>query len=430
MSTIKFYLGKEGKKGEALIFMVYQKSGKKFKVSTKENVMPKYWNSKTQKVRSSSNSSAINEELEKMKAKLEKVVRELRRDNEDFDVKDVKNRYLGEEQNNKGVGLFEYFEKFLVKKDASNKRKTLKEYETVINDLKEYEEHYKEKLTFEKLDDDFLSKYLKMLYEKKGNVTNTASKKVSTLKTMLRDASKAKVNSKSNVRVNMNMDFMDFKVDKVKTRKIFLTKEELLHLYKFDLTSSPRLGRVRDKFCFACFTGMRYGDLNQLKEEWIVERKNDGKSFNALQYKDEKTKTDIFIPLHSLAIEILEKYRKLKSEANEGEKWDYIFPCITPQKYNEYLKELGEKVGMNQSVSVKKYMGKKTEEKFYKKYELLSSHAARRTFIIISLMQGMKPEVVQKIVGHKDMRTMMGYVTILDSWKSDDMFNAWEGLGE
>jgi len=51
---------------------------------------------------------------------------------------------------------------------------------------------------------------------------------------------------------------------------IFLTWEELMKLYEADnLTESQE--RVRDVFCFQCFTGMRYSDVFKFKKSQIKE---------------------------------------------------------------------------------------------------------------------------------------------------------------
>lgn len=38
----------------------------------------------------------------------------------------------------------------------------------------------------------------------------------------------------------------------------------------------------------------------------------------------------------------------------------------------------------------------------------------------------MRPEVVMKIVGHSDIRTMMKYVKLVDDVLSDEMLKAWD----
>lgn len=433
MATINFYLDKPDNKGKSHIFLVFQMSGKKFKTSTHEKVDAKYWNTKKQRVKSISEADDINEVLDKLEGRLNRTFRELKREEENFDIQDIKYRFLekpAKKKPQKKMGLFEFFEHFLEKKKASKKRTTLKEYNTIVNDLKEYEVYYKEKLTFDKIDEDFFNQFLDFLYEEKGNVRATVAKKISTLKTMLRTASRIRIGD-SNQKLNTNMDFLDFVVKDIPKKKVTLTEDELLKLYHFDLSENKRLERIRDKFCFVCLTGMRFSDLNELKMEWITQSSNKEKA-HFLEYKDQKTNTDISIPLATLALRIIDKYQTDKASHNPNREGTLIFSKITPQKYNEYLKELGQLVGLDQAVSIKKYYSNIEEPKeiIYKKYELLSSHAARRTYISISMMRGAEPIAVQEIVGHKKLQTTMKYTTIKEDWKVKQMRDAWDGFGE
>ena len=45
---------------------------------------------------------------------------------------------------------------------------------------------------------------------------------------------------------------------------------------------------------------------------------------------------------------------------------------------------------------------------------MVSTHTARRTFITLALERGTRPEIVMRITGHKDIKTMMKYVRLTD----------------
>lgn len=92
---------------------------------------------------------------------------------------------------------------------------------------------------------------------------------------------------------------------------------------------------------------------------------------------------------------------------------------------NEYIKDVAKMAAIDSNVSQTKFMGAKREDSIAKKYELISTHAARRTFAILSLEQGMRVEVLQKILGHQDIKTTMKYVFILEDVKNQEMNKAW-----
>ncbi len=51
------------------------------------------------------------------------------------------------------------------------------------------------------------------------------------------------------------------------TDQVVLTKSEVLKLYHYDFSKSPKLERVRDVFVFGCLTGMRYSDFKRVQRE-------------------------------------------------------------------------------------------------------------------------------------------------------------------
>ena len=53
--------------------------------------------------------------------------------------------------------------------------------------------------------------------------------------------------------------------------------------------------------------------------------------------------------------------------------------------------------------------------------ELLTSHAARRSFICNSLAAGVPVNVVMKWTGHSDYQAMKPYIDVADSIKAKEM---------
>ena len=61
------------------------------------------------------------------------------------------------------------------------------------------------------------------------------------------------------------------------------------------------------------------------------------------------------------------------------------------------------------------------------KYECITTHTARHTFATQSLMMGMDVAVLQKILGHADIKTTMIYAKIVDEYKHKVMLDIWNG---
>jgi integrase len=96
-------------------------------------------------------------------------------------------------------------------------------------------------------------------------------------------------------------------------------------------------------------------------------------------------------------------------------------PVISNQKMNDYLKELGELAGIDSKESITYYKGSERIEEVYKKYELLTTHCGRRTFICNALAMGIPAHIVMKWTGHSDYNAMKPYIGVADEIKSELM---------
>ena len=216
---------------------------------------------------------------------------------------------------------------------------------------------------------------------------------------------------------------------------IFLTKEELLKLYSFQIPANGTkvklidmngleyektvqeagaLEKTRDLFCFCAFTSLRYSDMAKVKPSDI-----DGET---LYITTQKTNDRLPIDLNKFAKDILEKYKVL------GAKTGLSLPVISNQKMNKYIKDLCELCGFNTPITKVCYRAGARVEETFPKYELVGTHAGRRTFICFALSSGVPPQVVMKWTGHSDYKAMRPYIEIAEKTKADAMKlieNAW-----
>jgi integrase len=189
---------------------------------------------------------------------------------------------------------------------------------------------------------------------------------------------------------------------------IHLTWDELLHLYHYKIPENKQyLARVRDVFCFCCFTSLRYSDVAKLRRSDIKNK--------YISVVTQKTVDGLKIELNDYSREILEKY------------WDFPFrddkalPVISNQRMNDYLKELGKLAALDDPQRIVYFCGNKRHEEVYPKYSLLSTHCGRRTFIVNALYLSIPAEVVMKWTGHSDYKAMKPYIKIVDDLKEREM---------
>lgn len=192
------------------------------------------------------------------------------------------------------------------------------------------------------------------------------------------------------------------------TKVVFLDWEELMKVYKFQIPEQKNyLGRVRDVFCFCCFTSLRYSDVANLKKTDVFK--------DHISVTTIKTSDSLTIDLNDYSRAILEKYKKEKYPDN------LALPVISNQRMNEYLKELCQLCGINESITITYFKGNKRIDEVYPKYALVGTHTARRTFISNALMMGIPVNVVMQFTGHSDYKAMQPYIAIADRAKSEAM---------
>ncbi len=107
-----------------------------------------------------------------------------------------------------------------------------------------------------------------------------------------------------------------------------------------------------------------------------------------------------------------------------------MFPPKSNQKMNDYLKDLCEFCESNIPITRVTYRAGKREEITKPKYELIGTHAGRRTFICFALSSGIPPQVVMKWTGHSDYKAMKPYIDIAEKVKAEQMAIFEKGLKE
>jgi integrase len=188
---------------------------------------------------------------------------------------------------------------------------------------------------------------------------------------------------------------------------IYLTWQELMNVYNFDFGKKNYLSHARDIFCFSCFTSLRYSDAVNLRRGDIVG--------DAIHVTTIKTADTLTIELNKYARAILNKYKDIPLPDNRA------LPPISNQKMNQYLKEIGQLCEVNEPISIVTYKGTRREDVTLPKWELLTTHAGRRTFVCNALMLGIPANIVMQWTGHSDYQAMKPYIAIADKARQEAM---------
>lgn len=131
--------------------------------------------------------------------------------------------------------------------------------------------------------------------------------------------------------------YQGFKLEQDKVKADFLSPREIRLIADFDFENQPHFDRVRNAFIFACYTGLRYQDLMDLKRSRVFEQ--GGHTW--IQVRQMKTKVLLTRPLLQPAIEIYKHYQKLYPDS------EYVIPfSLTNQYFNRTLKQIAEVCGI------------------------------------------------------------------------------------
>lgn len=403
---VKLYLAKRpSQNGECAVYCYVREYNETLALNTGQRVKSELWDSELQRAnpRLTRNNiikgqlKSLNHFLNSYESKIfdiERVIRSKQPDTGFSIIAEAIKRQFDKKKD----GLFDIYNDFLKIKRQEVSKPAIQKFQRIKSLLQEYQKYFHETLTFDKITPVFFSKFYAYLVENKSMLNNTANKNIQFLKTFLIWA--------NNNGYTDNSSYKVFKAKSESNEVIYLTEPELMKLYNLQLTEE-RLERVRDIFVFQCFTGVRYSDIQNISREDI---KN-----STWNVRTQKTHQIIEIPLNSYALSILARYNEYPKP----------LPVISNQKMNTYLKELCKLAGIDESIRTIKYKGSERIEASYKKYEVIGTHTARRTFVSLSLQKGMKPENIMAITGHTTYRMMQKYLKIDYKHLRDEMDKVW-----
>lgn len=170
-------------------------------------------------------------------------------------------------------------------------------------------------------------------------------------------------------------DGLKFERGKFDSRK-YLTDAELKRIVDCEI-SSPHINKIRDLFLFQCYTGLAYADLAKFDfANDVIVRDNR----YIVADKRKKTNENYYIVLLPPAMDILRRY-------------EYRLPILSNQKYNESLKVLAHYAKIDKEIT---------------------THVGRHTFAVWALNNGVRIEVVSKMLGHSNIKTTQIYAKLLN----------------
>lgn len=382
--TVNFYIDNEAKgRAEKAIYCNVREAGQTLRLHTGERILPKHWDASAQKAkRSFTGSFEFNQYLANFKEGIWSIVRQAKIESPFITFDSLKMVILREVKHTSKYDLISSYQTFLDTKRPVLAASSIQQYEVLLPHLQKLNDMAARPITLDTIDLLFLDN-MRNYFITLGVANSTTKNYFIVFKVFLRWCFERGFTK------NNNFEKYRYKM-KNEVGNIALTWDEVQQLENAKL-SLPKLVRVRDIFFFQLYTGQRISDVLNFS---INDVRND-----VWYLKQKKTSKIVEIPLISQALEILAKY-------------NYEIPQFSTHFLNVNLKMLGKEAGLNEMVKTYSSVGAENIEKLCPKYELLSTHVARRTFVSLACYSNINSQVIKSYTGHSTEKLIERYFKV------------------
>lgn len=183
--------------------------------------------------------------------------------------------------------------------------------------------------------------------------------------------------------------------------KIYLTLDEIKAI--FDLKLDGTLAKIRDRFLIGCVTGLRFSDYSRFNGEHL--------NGNIVKILTKKVNREVVIPAHRLLLETLERNNNILPES------------YTLRYYNMILKIIGSMAGINDFVKIEEKVEGTVVNKLVRKFELITTHTARRSFATNAYLAKIPVAKIMLITGHSTETAFFRYIRISKMENAQELVN-------
>lgn len=411
--SIKFLLKEVSSSKATLIYIAYRYENKRFIASTGQTVEPYQWDTQRQRAltdpraiknkRDRETNETVNAHLERNKSALQKALNSLQlaqipltneiiKQHFDNALGRVKKALVEPKQQNFIAYITQFVEEAESGKRLNSKSHryapiTIKSFAKLKRNLERYSQETGQGVDYSDFTIEYYHK-LKSWMTGRGLTLNYVGALLKDFKLLLKQS------HSEGLHQNTVFQHRDFRRLVEEVDNVYLSDEELTILFNLDLSKHPKLDRTRDCFLIGCYTGLRFSDFSELRPENIT---HNGK---ILTRKTIKTGERVSIPLKANLLAILKKHDGKPPKT------------ISNQKLNDNLKELCQLAGFTERVEMGRTKGGFRQIRVLEKWELVTTHTARRSFATNAFLAGIDTVSIMKITGHKSESVFMRYIKI------------------
>jgi len=269
------------------------------------------------------------------------------------------------------------------------KKNTVKGYKDFRRVLEDYETYIDSNVKINEFGKEEFDGFVKWLSEDKNYAKGEIGRKIKRLKGLL------KYGAGKGLKLGISLEAID-KEYSYKTKKYInvISEDEFFKILNLK-GLPPYLENVRRWLLIGLNIGQRISDLQKIIKQDIRYDSDGIALIDVVQVKGEEPVT-IPVILNPL-IDIL--------------KHKFPYP-ISDQKFNDYMKEVCKRAGIDQIVKGYKMNPTTMRKELVEapKYELLASHDMRRSFATYHFDKGVSVNLIMKITGHKRESTFYEYI--------------------
>lgn len=358
------------RQGKALVQVEAYLDRRKKYFSTHIYLKPEQWDVRKEQVKKHPNAEALNRQLYAFVANIEKKELQLWQQGHPVTLDALKAELQTYPSGRSFLAFFEH-----EVQNATVKESTRCNQLSTFKLLREFRRH----VQFSELTLEFLCDFEAFMRQRDYH-TNTIAKHMKHLKQQINSA------IHKGYLDEQHHPFQHYKIKTSSYNHTHLTPEELKRLeHLVPEHRCPKLQHTLDAFLFCCYAGLRYSDFTSLSPRNIVSIKGE----RWLVYRSVKTQTEVRLPLELLfggkCLAILDKYAANPSD---------FFHLSDNSNVNKRLRILGQMAGLDRPFSF---------------------HTARHTNATLLIYKGVNITTVQKLLGHKNVKTTQIYANVSDS---------------
>ena len=370
--------------------------GKRLTTNAGIKIAPCDWDSGKQRVKLTvKRAEVVNRYLDSLEERINDIYFKAKADGVLIDTHHIV-KELRKDNNAERVSFFDEWQNFLEISKCRVKHSSFVAMRTSYRHFKKFIKG--ERLDYTDITPMLMSNYAQYLLSI-GHVNNTIHKNIKRLKAFMTYT--------KNIGLHDNSKYKHFSVPEKVGRIKFLEWEEVKTLIDYKAETEHEQ-KVLDNFLFGCLTAMRFSDYHVLEKSAIVEIKFAGVPdvYYAAHVRHVKTDNITIVPLLPEAMAIIERNKDLPG--------NFALPRLYSQIINRTMKDIGKKAELTGKLPVDIYRGNQRETKYQEKWQLLTTHLGRRTFISIAATKGIPINIVAAIAGQNPKTTMKHYAGVVD----------------